>query len=66
MTKRKDESIPFNKLPLPEREYYRALARIEKYESVFVELQRLLSSDAAADVGRARELLIQTMQERDA
>ena len=52
-------------MPLPEREYYQALARIEKYEAVFTELQRLLSSDAAADIGRARELLIQTMQERE-
>ena len=66
MTKKKDESIPFNKMLPAEREYYKALARIEKYEAVFVELQRLLSSDSAADVGRARDLLIKTMQERDA
>jgi hypothetical protein len=65
MTKRKDESIPFNKMPLAERQYYQAMDRIEKYEAVFVELQRLLASDKAADVGRARELLVKTMQERE-
>lgn len=52
-------------MPLAERQYYQAMDRIEKYEAVFVELQRLLASDKAADVGRARELLVKTMQERE-
>ena len=65
MTKKDRESSPFNKMPLAERQYYQAMDRIEKYEAVFVELQRLLSSGPVADVERARELLVKTMQERE-
>lgn len=65
VTKKKDESTPFNAISADDRVHYQALARIEKYEAVFVELQKLLSSYDDDDIGRARELLIKTMQERE-